>query len=122
MPSIIQRVSIDLRPIQPLICPSMIKDAFRNQFLCYLAGLKTTTQRSRASLPPLQTGQVWGLEGSNLHIGLIGKTLVHYKHFKGDTKRAPISLSGKATLEKYLKEKKAVLLQNPAPATVRAVA
>ncbi|MEO6036469.1 MAG: hypothetical protein ABIQ35_14550, partial [Verrucomicrobiota bacterium] len=86
--------------------------------------LKTITQRSRAPLQPLATGQVWELEGSNVHIGLIGKTLVHYKHFKGDTKRAPISLSGKTVLEKYLKENKAVLVANPPPVAtaVRATA
>jgi hypothetical protein len=59
----------------------------------------------------LQTGQVWELENSNLHIGLIGKTLVHYKHFKDNAKRAPISLIAKKGLEKYLKENKATLLQ-----------
>lgn len=46
---------------------------------------------------------------------MIGKTLVHYKHFKGDTKRAPISLSGKTVLEKYLKENKAVLVAGTPP-------
>ena len=50
---------------------------------------------------------------------MIGKTLVHYKHFKGDTKRAPISLSGKTVLEKYLKENKAVLVAS-APAAAPA--
>ncbi len=64
------------------------------------------------------------MEGSNLHIGLIGKTLVHYKHYKGDTKRAPISLSGKVVLEKYLKANKATLVSTkPIAATaVRASA
>ena len=39
----------------------------------------------------------------------IGKTLVHYKHFKENAKRAPISLIAKKGLEKYLKENKARL-------------
>jgi hypothetical protein len=76
---------------------------------CYFGGLKTL-QRSRIPVE-LQTGQVWELENSNLHIGLIGKTLVHYKHFKDNAKRAPISLTAKKVLEKYLKENKATLLQ-----------
>lgn len=84
--------------------------------------LKTIKRNKRVPLPPLATGQVWELEGSNVHIGLIGKTLVHYKHFKGDTKRAPISLSGKTVLEKYLKEKKAVLLPGLPCAAPRAAA
>ncbi|MEO7297812.1 MAG: hypothetical protein ABI042_04470, partial [Verrucomicrobiota bacterium] len=79
--------------------------------------------QKKAVKPELQTGQVWELEGSNVHIGLIGKTLVHYKHFKGDTKRAPISLSGKTTLEKYLKEHKATLMPHiPSAAAPRQMA
>ena len=61
-------------------------------------------------MQPFESGQVWQLEDSNLQIGLVGKTLVHYKHYKGNTKRAPISLAGKKVLEKYLKEKKAILV------------
>jgi hypothetical protein len=48
---------------------------------------------------------------SNLHIGIVGKRLVHYKHFKGQNKRAPISLSAKEVLEKYLRKSKATLLR-----------
>ena len=51
------------------------------------------------------------MEDSNVRIGLIGKTLVHYKHFKGTTLRAPVSLTAKRALEKFLIEKKAVLVQ-----------
>ena len=51
------------------------------------------------------------MENSNVHIGLIGKTLVHYKHYKGKTKRTPISLSGIEAVEKFLKENKATLIQ-----------
>ena len=69
-------------------------------------------QKSRMPLPPFETGQVWQMDDSNLHIGLIGKTLVHYKHYKGTTQRAPVSLAGKTVLEKFLIEKKAVLVQS----------
>jgi len=65
----------------------------------------------RKNRVPLQSGQVWELADSNLQIGLVGKTLVHYKHYKGKTKRAPISLAAKYVLEKYLKENKAILVQ-----------
>ncbi|MBI3879812.1 MAG: hypothetical protein HY301_07070 [Verrucomicrobia bacterium] len=57
----------------------------------------------------LQSGQVWVMPESNLQIGLIGKTLVHYKHYKGTLKRAPISLTGIKSLEKFLHDSKAVL-------------
>jgi hypothetical protein len=67
-------------------------------------------QKSRIPLQPFESGQIWQLEDSNLQIGLVGKTLVHYKHYKGNTKRAPISLAGKTVLEKYLREKKAILV------------
>ena len=74
---------------------------------CYLGVLKTLPRKQTPV--ELETGQIWALENSNLHIGLIGKTLVHYKHFKENAKRAPISLIAKKGLEKYLKENKARL-------------
>lgn len=57
-----------------------------------------------------ETGQVWKLADSNLHIGMIGKTLVHYKHFKVAAKRAPVSLCSKVVLERYLIDNEAVLV------------
>ncbi len=74
--------------------------------------MKTLKQKSRTSLPPFATGQVWQLENSRLQIGTIGKTLVHYKHFRGTTVRSPVSLTGKATLEKFLIENDAVLIES----------
>ena len=62
-------------------------------------------------LEPLATGQIWRMGDANLHIGLVGKRLVHYKLFKGQTKRAPISLSGIGVVQAYLKQTKAVLIQ-----------
>lgn len=52
------------------------------------------------------------MENSNLHIGLIGKTLVHYKHYKTGIQRAPVSLANKVGLEQYLIENEAVLVQS----------
>ena len=68
-------------------------------------------QELRTPLKPLQSGQIWQMEASNLQIELVGKTLVHYKLHKGTTKRTPISLSGKKVFEQYLKQNKAVLVQ-----------
>ena len=69
-------------------------------------------QPIRLPVQPLQSGQIWKVDNdSNLHIEIVGKRLVHYKLFRGQTKRAPISLSAKEVLEKYLKKNKAVLLQ-----------
>lgn len=69
-------------------------------------------RKTRISLPHFQTGQVWKMEHSQLHIGLIGKTLVHYKHYKTGIQRAPVSLANKAGLERYLIENDAVLVQS----------
>ena len=67
--------------------------------------------KQRIAAEQLVNGQVWQLGDSNLLIKLVGKRLVHYKHFKGKNHRAPISLSGKEVLEKYLKVKKGILVQ-----------
>jgi len=75
-------------------------------------------RKIRTPLTPLETGQIWQMGDANMHIGLIGKHLVHYKLFKGQTKRAPISLSGIGVVEKYLKTSKAILIQRPPPCVV----
>ena len=48
---------------------------------------------------------------SSLEIRLIGKTLVHYKHYKGQMKRSPVSLLNKNALERFLQDNQAVLVQ-----------
>lgn len=68
-------------------------------------------QKNRTQSELFQSGQIWRMGDSNLQIDLVGKTLIHYKHYKGQTKRAPVSLAGKAVLEKFLKKNKAVLVQ-----------
>lgn len=73
--------------------------------------MKNTRRKNGAEAPQFRSGQIWQMEGSNLQIGLVGKTLVHYKHYKGQTKRSPISLSGKQALEKFLRENNATLVQ-----------
>jgi hypothetical protein len=67
------------------------------------------TRRNR--LKPLQTGQVWQMEESNLQVELVGKLLVHYKLIKSQAKKTPTSISGKGAVEKYLEKNKAVLIQ-----------
>lgn len=59
----------------------------------------------------LQNGQVWQVRDSNIQIQLVGKRLVHYKLFKGKTKRPAVSVSGKDVVEGYLKEHKATLVR-----------
>ncbi len=69
------------------------------------------SQKNRIAATPLATGQIWRMEGSDLHVDLVGKHLVHYKLIKRDAKRTPMSLSNKRAVEKYLKDNKAVLVQ-----------
>lgn len=51
----------------------------------------------------------------NLEIGLVGKTLVHYKHYKAQAKRPPTQLSGIVVLERFLQKHRAILLPEAAP-------
>ena len=54
---------------------------------------------------------------ANLEIGLVGKRLVHYKHYKAQAKRPPTQLSGIGVLERFLQKHRAVLLSDAAPLT-----
>lgn len=65
----------------------------------------------RIRLQPLETDQIWRVTGLNLQVGLIGKWLVHYKLSKPGAVRIPNSVSGRSTIEKYLKKNKAVLIK-----------
>ena len=80
-------------------------------FPSYNNGLKKIIGKSRVPFPPFEAGQIWALADSRLHIGQVGKTLVHYKQYQGKTTRAPVSLTNKIALEKYLIERKAALVQ-----------
>jgi hypothetical protein len=72
--------------------------------------IEMKTRKTRASIPPFESGQVWQMGDANLEIGLVGKRLVHYKHYKAKAKRPPTQLSGKAALEKFLQKQRAILL------------
>jgi hypothetical protein len=77
--------------------------------------MKNKTRKNRVLLQPFQSGQIWQMEDSHLEIGLIGKTLVHYKHYKGQMKRSPVSLLNKDALARFLLDNQAVLVrQQPA--------
>ena len=67
--------------------------------------------KRRIALKPLESGQVWRMGDSNLHVELVGKRLVHYKLIKVNAKRTPTSLSVRTVVEKYLKANKAVLVR-----------
>jgi hypothetical protein len=64
------------------------------------------------SRPPLQlaNGQVWRMAENMLRVTMVGKLLVHYKLGKTDAVRVSNSVNSIATIEKYLKAHKAVLV------------
>lgn len=71
---------------------------------------KKTPAKSPAPAIAFETGQIWKMAESNLRIGLIGKTLVHYKHYRGASPRASVSLANKGELSQFLLKNKAVLV------------
>jgi hypothetical protein len=66
---------------------------------------------ARGQFKPLEDGQTWRVAGMNLQVNLVGKLLVHYKLAKPDAVRIPNLVNSKATIEKYLKKNKAVLIR-----------
>ena len=73
--------------------------------------MKKKLRKKPISFQPFQHGQIWQMGDSSLQIDQVGKTLVHYKYYKAQTKRPPIRLSNKGELEKFLKENDAILLR-----------
>ena len=76
-----------------------------------IMSIEMKTRKTRTLIAPFETGQIWQMDDANLEIGLVGKRLVHYKHYKAKAKRPPTQLSGKAALERFLQSQRAVLLQ-----------
>lgn len=76
--------------------------------------IEKKTRRTKVLLPAFESGQIWQMGDANVEIGLVGKRLVHYKHYNVLGKRPPTQLSGKDALERFLQKRRAILLQ-PAP-------
>jgi hypothetical protein len=62
-----------------------------------------------------QSGQVWRMGEDRLQIEVVGKWLIHYRHFKGPAKRLPTCFASKGDLEQLLMTHKAVLVQDKHP-------
>ncbi|MGD0251841.1 MAG: hypothetical protein ABSC01_04000 [Verrucomicrobiota bacterium] len=73
--------------------------------------MKHNKPARRIRLQPLESGQVWRMAELNLRVEMVGKLLVHYKLAKPNAVRMPNLVNGKATIEKYLKKNKAVLIK-----------
>jgi hypothetical protein len=59
----------------------------------------------------LTTGQLWLVEGKHLRVGIVGPLMVHYRLGKPDAPKTVAEINSKAAIEKYLKQKKAKLLE-----------
>src|SRR5712672_1926168 len=68
------------------------------------------SRKGRFVLQPLEPGQIWRMAELNLQVGLVGKLLVHYKLAKPDAVRVANSVGGRATVEKYLRTNRAILV------------
>ena len=99
--------------------PARNKYVCTERDFCYVRGLNDVKTEKTSAQTTFQNGQIWKMVDSSLQIDLVGKTLVHYKHYKGETKRAPVSLASKEVLAKFLKQNKAVLTK-AAPAKAAA--
>lgn len=65
-------------------------------------------------LPTFECGQVWQMIDSSLRIELVGKRLVHYKHYNLRIKRPTVLLANKAALVSFLQKHRAILQETPA--------
>lgn len=68
------------------------------------------TKTAPAKPKELATGQTWRIGDLNLQVGTVGPMLVSYKLGKPDALRLKNTVTGKSTIEKYLKKNKAVLI------------
>jgi hypothetical protein len=72
--------------------------------------MRKKTPARRTPLQPLADGQVWRMAEAMLQVTMVGKLLVHYKLGKLNAIRVSNSVNSIATIEKYLKTHKAVLV------------
>ena len=71
---------------------------------------RRTAGSARRTFGPFQKGQVWKIGDLHLAVTAVGKTLVHYKRYRTQTKGVPTTLSSKPDLEQYLLRSNAVLV------------
>lgn len=74
-------------------------------------------QENIVSSISLEKGQTWQMIDSSLRIELVGKKLVHYKHYNLKVKRPNVLLTNIAVLKRFLHKERAVLLPGPLPTT-----
>ena len=65
---------------------------------------------ARRAVALFEKGQIWKIGDLNLAVTTVGKTLVHYKRYKLQSKGIQSTLTSKPELLKYLLSSKAVLV------------
>jgi hypothetical protein len=69
-------------------------------------------RKSRIPPPEIETGHVWQLADSTIHITLAGRTLVHFKRIPPGRKAGiRTSLLGRSALGEFLTNNDGVLVQ-----------
>lgn len=79
---------------------------------------KSTKPKTKVIPPSVATGQLWQMADSSIHVTMVGRTLVHFKHIKPGVVRTPVSLIKKTELEQFLSKNKAVLAQTEPPPSI----
>jgi hypothetical protein len=65
---------------------------------------------ARRAVALFEKGQIWKIGDLNLAVTAVGKTLVHYKRYKQQSKGIQSTLASKPELLNYLLSSKAVLV------------
>lgn len=59
---------------------------------------------------PFRKGQVWRIGDLNVAVVSVGKTLVHHKKYKTQSRGIQTTITSKTELQKYLQNSKAILI------------
>ena len=73
--------------------------------------MRKTKPVRRVRVRPLADGQVWRMAELNLKVESVGNLLVQYKRSNPNALRMPNLVNSIATIQKYLKKNKAVLVR-----------
>jgi hypothetical protein len=76
---------------------------------CTSSSMGKIKSARRIPQKPLEAGQLWRMKEATLQVAMVGKHLVHYKLGKPGALRVANSCNGIKAIEKFLKDRKAVL-------------
>jgi hypothetical protein len=73
------------------------------------AVMKKKIHKTSGSDPALEAGQVWQCKDGRVLVGLVGKTLVHFRFYRHEDKRPPVQLARQEELKLFLRRNRALL-------------